>query len=103
LKSEKALEALKQELLKEQAESLGSAGKSLQAAIQTYKAYMSRPGAGPGSRQEQLLSDIVDRVWGLAVQRELAGIIHNNIESIVRAFDIPPEALDRLGIKQNGT
>jgi Family of unknown function (DUF6665) len=82
------------EIAQEQAESLGVAGRKLQASIERYRAAVRRRHA---SEREALLNEIASRAWGLMVQRELIGFKQDNVRWMLDNFDLPAAALKQLG------
>ncbi|USD39291.1 MULTISPECIES: DUF6665 family protein [Ferrimonas] len=86
--------SLESEIAKEKATTLGRAGKRLQQAIDHY--YADIDGAGESQRQS-LVEAVTDAVWALILQREFSGFCHQNLEWITEHYDVPQEAISRLG------
>lgn len=89
---------LELEIAKEKATALGLAGKRLK---QSLEAYRSEPTTAR-ERRESLLARVAESLSELLIQRELTGVPHENSEWVLRTFDIPPEVLVKLGLKQGG-
>jgi len=82
---------LRYELLEEQAQSLGRAGRKVEAALAALKAHEGADGRGP------LLKAAADAVWAFLVQREVMGLRDRN--AVVAQYGIPREVLARLGAR----
>jgi hypothetical protein len=95
--------ALEAELFKERAASLGIAGEKLQSAIEEYERSV-RPAAGEADRRsDALLQTVADRAYELLVQRELNGLLHENVEWLTKAYRIPDPVLRMLGMEAKST
>ncbi len=80
-------------LMREQSGALGLSGQALHQAIERYRAM-----AGvKGPRREALLDEIARCCRQLLIQREVLGFQSENLEYIQRQYDIPPEAVTRIG------
>jgi len=90
LKSDTA-ESLRSELMEEQAQSLGRAGRKVEAALTALRDH-----AG-GEGRAEILRSAADAVWGYFVQRELMGL--RNRAEVIAQYDIPREVLVRLGAR----
>jgi hypothetical protein len=99
LKTQK-VSALELELVKEKSTALGLAGKTLQSSIVKYQQSVSRNGVTLDER-DRLLAAVAANIQALVVQRELVGLIHDNMQWVVQTYDIPTEALARLGVVQS--
>lgn len=97
--SQSFINALQYELMREQAGALGRAGSKLESALQNYHNFIAKFGSSDTTKIDILLDDIAAKLWALALQRELIGFHHDNIEWIRRTFDIPDAALGRLGAR----
>jgi uncharacterized protein DUF6665 len=95
LKSEK-MSALELEIAKEKSTSLGISGKKLRDSIVKYRRSTSHNDAASEER-DRLLASVLVNVQALIVQRELVGFIHDNMNWIIQTYDIPKEALAKLG------
>lgn len=96
LKTQK-LSALELEFAKEKLTALAIAGKQLQISIAKYRQSISRDGATSEERG-RLLATLAANIQTLIVQRELIGLTHDNIQWVVQAYDVPREALAKLGV-----
>ena len=99
LKTQK-LSALELELAKEKSTALGIAGKQLQNSLAKYRKSISRDGVTADQRS-RLLAAVAANIQMLIVQRELIGLTHDNIQWVVQAYDVPQEALAKLGVVQS--
>lgn len=91
------LNALEQEIAKEKASALGITGKKLAQLLTDYRQNLRQSGAA--TCQEALISKIADNLSELLIQRELAGLPHENLEWVLKTYDVPEEVLERLGIR----
>ncbi|WP_430420223.1 DUF6665 family protein [Phenylobacterium sp.] len=82
---------LRYELMEEQANSLGRAGRKVEAAL---KALAEHPG---GESRGPVLKAAADAVWGFFVQREVMGLRDRN--AVIAQYGIPREVLVRLGAR----
>ncbi len=87
--------ALELEIAREQAQSLGLAGRRLQESIDKYRVAIEEDDSA--ARRTRLLNDIASRAWALMVQRELVGFKHEARRWVLENFDIPEEAVGHLG------
>jgi len=95
--SQSFIKALEYEIMREQAGALGRAGSKLESALQNYYNFIAQFGSSDTTKISVLLDDIAAKMWALALQRELIGFHHNNIEWISDTFDIPAAVFGRLG------
>lgn len=95
LKSEK-LTAIELEIVKEQATSLGRAGRKLRLALEEYE---KKKEGCDSERKDALIENVSQGVWELILQREFTGFLHGNLEWIKKHYDIPEEVYSRLGSK----
>lgn len=91
LKVETGEAVLRYELMEEQAQSLGRAGRKVEAAL---AALRDDPG---GEGRPAALKAAADAVWAFLVQRELMGLRDRN--AVIAQYDIPREVLARLGAR----
>ncbi len=82
---------LRYELMEEQAQSLGRAGRKVEAALAALAAH---PG---GEGRAELLKTAADVVWSFLVQREVMGL--RDRAAIVAQYAIPREVMVRLGAR----
>jgi hypothetical protein len=99
LKTQK-LSALELEFAKEKLTALAVAGKHLQISIAKYRQCVSQTGTTSDER-DRLLVRLAANIQTLIVQRELIGLTHDNIQWVVQAYDVPQEALAKLGVVQS--
>lgn len=99
MNSEIFVKALQYEIMREQAGTLGRAGSKLESALQNYHNFIAQFGSSDTTKIGVLLDDIAARMWALALQRELIGFHHDNIEWICDTFDIPAAVFARLGVR----
>lgn len=83
--------AIRHEILEEQAQSLGQAGRKVEAAL---AALRDHPG---GDGRTIVLKAAADAVWGYFVQREVLGL--RNRTEVIAQYAIPREVLARLGAR----
>lgn len=83
--------ALRYELMEEQAQSLGRAGRKVEIALQ---ALADHPG---GEDRAAALKVAADAVWSFLVQREVMGLRDRN--AVIAQYAIPREVLARLGAR----
>lgn len=83
--------ALRHELMEEQAQSLGRAGRKVEVAL---KALADHPA---GEDRAAALRAAADAVWGFFVQREVMGLRDRN--AVIAQYGIPREVLVRLGAR----
>lgn len=95
LKNEK-LSALELEIAKEKSTALGIAGKRLRDSIVEYTHAISNAAVSSDERVG-LLASVSANVQALIVQRELIGFTHDNMKWINQTYDVPEEALAKLG------
>lgn len=86
---ESADAALRHEIMEEQANSLGRAGKKVET---TLAALREHPG---GDGRVEALRAAADAVWAFLVQREAMGL--RDRAYIVAHYRVPREVLNRLG------
>jgi hypothetical protein len=94
--------ALETEIFKERAAGLGIAGGRLQKAIREYERHVTAKGsADRGS--EALLQVVAEKAYELLVQRELNGLVHENVEWLAKSYRIPESLMQRLGLKSEAS
>ena len=98
LKTQKS-SPLELELAKEKSTALGIAGKQLQNSIAKYRKSISQ--VGVPSDEDRLLAALAADIQALIVQRELVGLTHDNMQWVVQTYDVPKEALAKLGVVQS--
>lgn len=79
------------ELMEEQAQSLGRAGRKVEAAL---AALREHPGA---EGRPAAVKAAADAVWGFLVQREVMGL--RDRAQVIAHYDIPREVLVRIGAR----
>jgi hypothetical protein len=82
---------LNYELMEEQAQSMGRAGRKVEAAL---AALRDHPG---GDGRGEVLKAAADAVWGFLVQREVMGL--RDRAAVIAQYGIPREVLVRLGAR----
>lgn len=82
---------LHHELMEEQAQSLGRAGRKVEAAL---AALRDHPG---GEGRTALVKAAADAVWGFLVQREVMGL--RDRAQVIAQYAIPREVLVRIGAR----
>jgi hypothetical protein len=91
LKPETGQAALHYELLEEQAQCLGRAGRKVEAAL---AALRDHPG---GESRPAAVKAAADAVWAFLVQREVMGL--RDRTQVIAQYAIPREVLARLGAR----
>lgn len=94
---DRKLSALEQEIAKGKASALGIAGKKLDQLLAQFRLNTER---GDSRDQAELIAKIADNLSEFLIQRELAGVPHENLEWILKTCDIPEEILARLGLRR---
>ena len=82
---------LRVEIMEEQAQSLGRAGRKVEAALAALAAHPGGEGRG------EVLKTAADAVWSFLVQREVMGL--RDRAAVVAQYGIPREVLARLGAR----
>lgn len=85
--------ALNQEMLAEQASSLGHAGRIVESAMQRLRDFDA--GATMPETRHDLVGKAAYAVWSLMVQRELMGLRRQ--DDVIRHYQIPRDVLNRVG------
>ena len=99
LKSRKAT-ALELEIAREKATALGAAGKKLEASLALYS--RTCRANSPTRDLDRIAEEIAANISALIVQRELVGLVHENLNWALMSYEIPVAALRRLGVKTHG-
>lgn len=87
--------AIELELAKEQASSLGRAGKKLRLSLEDYQSKLNDELSL--EQKDKLLTQISRNVWELMLQREFIGFIEGNLKWVRENYVIPDEAINMLG------
>jgi hypothetical protein len=82
---------LRYELLEEQAQSLGRAGRKVEAALAALRDHPADEG------RAAVLKAAAYAVWGFLVQREVMGL--RDRAQVIAHYGIPREVLARVGIR----
>ncbi len=82
---------LRHELMEEQVQSLGRAGRKVEAAM---AALAGHPG---GEGRPAAVKAAADAVWGFLVQREVMGL--RDRAQVIAQYGIPREVLARIGAR----
>ena len=82
------------EIAKEQASSLGRAGKKLRLSLENYQQNLHKP------NQSNLIHEISSNLWELIIQRELTGFVEGNLDWIRQNYHIPDAAIKLIGEKK---
>ena len=91
LKPETGQASLHHELLEEQAQSLGRAGRKVETALTA----LAEPPGGEG--RPAAVKAAADAVWGFLVQREVMGL--RDRAQVIAQYGIPREVLARIGAR----
>lgn len=93
----KNLGQLELEIMQDHASALGQAGRKLKNVLKSYQ--LEKKSDFPGNNEDSLIQSIADAVYHLMLQREFIGFVEDNIKWIQKSYDIPQDALKRLGAK----
>lgn len=91
LKSDTGEAVLHYELMEEQAQSLGRAGRKVEAALAALRDHPD------GAGRAEVLRAAADAVWSYFVQREVMGL--RSRAEVIAQYGIPREVLVRLGAR----
>lgn len=91
LKPETGDAILRYELMEEQAQSLGRAGRKVEAALADLASHSG------GEGRAALVKAAADAVWGFLVQREVMGL--RDRAAVIAQYAIPREVLVRIGAR----
>lgn len=91
--------AVELEIKEAQASALGITGSRLAAAVAEYG--VQRYGSSPAQKLESLAARICDNLQELLIQRESLGLAYQNLEWVLRIYDIPQEILSKLGLRDD--
>ena len=89
------LELLQEEVMAEQASSLGHHGRKAEKALAALWAWDAGDEEARKMAREALVREAAQAVWAFLVQRELYGL--RDERQVVREMRIPGEVLNRLG------
>ena len=89
------VDPIEYELSKERAGSLGRYGRKLEAAVREYRELES---ASRAEACEEKLWELAELTMGLLVTREACGL--RNADSVLRFYDVPREAVMRMGVRR---
>ena len=93
-----AIDKTAEEIAKEKAESLGLAGKALEAALRELRDYdLRREPARDDPRRAALLMRAAERTLSFIVQREAHGF--RDPAYVLDFFAVPAEVVARIGIR----
>ena len=96
--SERFVEVLKHEVAEEKAGALGRCGRRLEHALDRLRDYETSSAPRPDAKRDRLLWDLAERVEAFVVQREACGLRHSR--HVLRHYDIPREAIARVGARR---
>ncbi len=91
LKPETGDAVFRHELIEEQAQSLGRAGRKVEETLAALKAHDNN------DDRTVLMNAAADAVWGFLVQREIMGL--RDRTAIVEQYGIPREIMARIGAR----
>jgi hypothetical protein len=87
--------AIELELAKEQATSLGRAGRKLKTSLEKYNDLLEQ--SIDVKTEQSLIKEIDNNVWELMLQREFVGFIEGNLQWVKANYVIPAKAIKLLG------
>jgi hypothetical protein len=96
--SEQFVDVLKHEVAEEKAGALGRAGRRLEQALEDLRRYETGGAPRAPAKRERLLWELAERVYAFVVQREACGL--RDSRHVLKHFDIPREALARVGARR---
>jgi hypothetical protein len=94
--SERFVDVIQLEVAEERAGALGRAGRRLEQALDEFRETSTAPRGS--SKRERLLWDLAELVYAFIVQREACGL--RDSRAVLKHFDIPREALARVGARR---
>ena len=92
-------DALKHEIIAEQASALGRLGRGLEAALQTLRDFDTEhtlPQNPHKQRRAELVGEAGYALWLFVVQREACGL--RDSRAVMRDYAVPPEVQVRMGL-----
>jgi len=96
--SERFVDALKLEVAEEQAGALGRCGRRLEQALGLFRGHETGNHSRADAKRERLLWDLAERIEAFIVQREACGL--RDSRHVLRFYDIPREAIARVGARR---
>lgn len=96
--SEGFVDVITLEVAEEKAGALGRAGRRLEQALDEFRDYERSNAPHAPVKRERLLWELAERVYAFVVQREACGL--RDSRHVLRHFDIPREALARVGARR---
>jgi hypothetical protein len=98
--------AVELEVVKEQASTLGRAGRKLRLSLERYQknqgldSNLDVSGTSDITNTLEITNvlEITNNVWELVLQREVLGFTESNLQWVLSNYAIPQSALDRLGL-----
>lgn len=88
-------ELLGDEIISEQAASLGHHGRKAEASLAALRAWDASEAAGDATTRDALVARAAHEVWAFLVQRELCGL--RDERRVIRELQVPREVLNKLG------
>jgi hypothetical protein len=88
-------ELLGDEIVAEQAASLGHHGRKAEKALAALRAWDAGEAASDATTRDALVTRAARDVWAFLVQRELCGL--RDERRVIREMQIPRDVLNRLG------
>jgi hypothetical protein len=86
------------ELMAEEAQALGDAGRAVESALKMLGD--AKGASAPPEEIDKFLDIAANAVWNLFVQREVCGM--RNGQDVIELYSIPDKVLARLGSSSNG-
>jgi hypothetical protein len=96
--SERFVDVIKLEVAEDKAGALGRAGRRLEQALDEFRDYETSTAAHAPAKRDRLLWKLADIVYAFIVQREACGL--RDSRHVLKHFDIPREALARVGARR---
>lgn len=95
--SERFVDIIQQELAEERSSALGRCGRRLEDAVAQFRDHETAEGRSSAIR-ERLLWELAERIEAFVVQREACGL--RDARHVLKFYDVPPEALARVGARR---
>jgi hypothetical protein len=96
--SERFVDALKHEVAEEKAGALGRCGRRLEHALALFRGHETSSHSRAEAKRERLLWELAERIEAFVVQREACGL--RDSRHVLRFYDIPREAIARVGARR---
>jgi len=96
--SKRFVDVIQLEVAEERAGALGRAGRRLEQALDVFRDSETSSAPHAPAKRDRLLWDLAELVYAFIVQREACGL--RDYRHVLKHFDIPREALARVGARR---